>query len=94
LEEPVKNYIVEISRVNGDESTIYLEADGESVDSLFAVIGIAECGACIVDTCYRSIAEAQVAWPEAIAPTPYNLTPEAIATNCTIEGKTPAKKLN
>jgi hypothetical protein len=88
-----KTYIVEISKVDGDDTTVYLEADGRSVNSLFAVIGIAECGACIVDTCYRSIAEAQVAWPEAIAPTPYNLTPEAIASNFTIEGKTPAKKL-
>jgi hypothetical protein len=80
-----KPYIVEIGKVAGDDTTIYLEADGESVDHLFAVIVIAERGACVVDNCYRSIAEAQSAWPDAIPPTPYCLTEDAINQNFTIE---------
>jgi hypothetical protein len=87
------NYIVEIGKVDGEDTTIYLEANGESVDYLFAVISIAERGACVVDTCYRSVAEAQASWPEAIPPKPYHLTPEAINETYTIRGETPARRL-
>jgi hypothetical protein len=81
-----KNYIVEFNSLAGDDTTIYLEADGESVNHLFAVISIAERGACVVDNCYRSIAEAQAAWPDAIPPKPYHLTGNAIDQNYTLEG--------
>lgn len=80
------HYIVEISRLDGDDTTIYLEADSESVECLFAVVAI-ENGASIVDNGYRSIEEAKAAWPEAIPPKPYHLTPPAVAENCTVEGK-------
>jgi hypothetical protein len=79
-------YILELTSVNGDDTLIHMAADGESVDSLFAVICI-ENGAAIVDNCYRSIVEAQEAWPEAIPPKPYHMTPEGIAANCTINGE-------
>jgi hypothetical protein len=91
--EETKSYIVEVSSVQGDDTTIYLKSDGETVDSLYAVIGIAERGACVLDTCYRSVAEAQAAWPEAIPPKPHHLTPQATEQNCTIEGRNPSAKL-
>jgi hypothetical protein len=80
-----KTYIVEIPQVLGDETTIYLEADGYAVKSLFAIVEISDGGASIVDNCYRTIVEARVAWPEAIAPKPYQLTTSAIEQNCTVD---------
>jgi hypothetical protein len=85
----VKTYIVEISSLNGDETTIFLEADGNPVDSLYAVIGIGDRGAGILDTGYRSIREAQDAWPDAVPPTPWHLTPGAIDDNFTMDGVVP-----
>ena len=81
-----KNYIVEIGAVAGDDTTIYLVSENESVEYLFAIVSVAERGACIVDNCYRSIAEAQEAWPNAIPPKPRHLTPIAIDSHHTIEG--------
>jgi hypothetical protein len=81
-----KTYVVEISQVLGDETTIYLEADGDAVKSLFAIVEISDSGASVVDNCYRTIGEAQRAWPEAIAPKPYHVTPSAIEQNCTVDG--------
>lgn len=89
-----KSYIVEISVIDGDETLVYLEADGQPVESLYAVVAIAERGACIIDNCYRSIGEAQKAWPEAIPPTPQSLTPSAIAKHFTISGRVADKKIN
>jgi hypothetical protein len=91
--EEAKSYIVEICQVIGEHAVIYLEDRNEPVESLYAVVSIAERGACVVDTCYRSVAEAQKAWPEAIPPKPYHLSPEAIRQNCTIRGETSRKKL-
>ena len=82
-----KNYIVEIQQVNGDDTTIYLESEGEPVNHLFAIVSIAERGAGIVDNCYRTIGEAQKAWPDAIVPKPHNLTPIAINEQFTLEGR-------
>jgi hypothetical protein len=81
-----KNYIVEISRVEGDETSIYLEDDDGPVDHLFAIVSIAERGACIVDNCYRTIDEAQLMWPNAIPPKPHHLSPIAIDRHFTIKG--------
>ena len=86
-------YIVEIPRVLGEETTIYLEADGYDVKSLFAIVEISDGGASIVDNCYRTIVEAQAAWPEAIAPKPYHLTTSAIEQNCTVDSQIPHRKL-
>lgn len=88
-----KTYIVEIAQVLGDETTIYLETDGNAVKSVFAILEISDGGASIVDNCYRTIGEAQSAWPEAIAPKPYHLTTSAIEQNCTIVGEIPDRKL-
>jgi len=79
-------YIVKIPQVLGDETSIYLETDGNTVESLFAIVEISDGGASIVDNCYRTIGEAQSAWPNAIPPKPYHLTPNAIEQNCTIPG--------
>lgn len=88
-----KTYIVEIPQLLGDDTTIYLEADGDAVKSLFAVLAVSADGASIVDNGYRSIEEAYQSWPEAIRPTPYRLTPNAIEQNCTIRGEGPNQKL-
>lgn len=88
-----KTYIFEIPQVPGDETTIYLEADGRAVKSLFAIVEISHGGASIVDNCYRTINEAQSAWPEAIAPKPYHLTTSAIEQNCTIDNEIPNPEL-
>ena len=88
-----KTYIVELSQVLGEETTIYLETDGEAAKSVFAILEITDGGASIVDNCYRTISEAQSAWPEAIPPKPSHLTPAAIEQNCTIDGGMPAPKL-
>jgi len=87
-----KMYIVEIPQVLGDETTIYLETNGYAVKSLFAIVAISDGGASIVDKCYRTIDEAQSAWPEAIAPKPYHLTMSAIEQNCTIDSEIPNRK--
>ena len=88
-----RTFIVEIAQVQGDATTIYLESDGVALKSLFAIVEISDGGASIVDNCYRTIGEAQGAWPEAIAPKPYQLTPSAIEENCTLHGEIPNPKL-
>jgi hypothetical protein len=42
-----KTYIIEIPQVLGDETTIYLEADGNAVKSLFAIVEVSDGGASI-----------------------------------------------
>lgn len=88
-----RRYIVEIPQVNGDETTIYLETNGYPVKSLFVIVAISDGGASVVDNCYRTIDEAQSAWPEAIAPKPYHLTVTATEQNCTVDSKIPNRKL-
>jgi hypothetical protein len=88
-----KTYIVEMSQVFGDETMIYLESEGRAVKSLFAILEISDGGASIIDNCYRTIGEAQRAWPEAIPPKPYHLTPTAVEENCTIDGRVSSPKL-
>jgi hypothetical protein len=85
-------YVVEIPQIQGDETTIYLETNGNVVKSLYAIVEISDGGASIVDNCYRTIDEARSAWPQAIAPKPYHLTPSAIERNCTIVGRIPNPK--
>ena len=87
-----KTYIVEIPQVMGDETTIYLETDGNAVKSLFAIVEISDGGASVVDNCYRTIGEAQHAWPEAIAPKPTHLSPSAVERNYTIHCEMPNTK--
>jgi hypothetical protein len=91
--DQTKAYIVEIPQVLGDETTIYLETDGYAVKSLYAIVEISDGGASIMDNCYRTIGEAQSAWPNAIIPKPYHLTPSGIEQNYTIPGEVPKRKL-
>ena len=88
-----KAYIVEIPQVLGDETTSYPETNGYPVKSPFAIVGISDSSASIMDNCYRTIGEAQSAWPEAIAPRPYHLTTSAIKQGCTIDSEIPNRKL-
>lgn len=81
------------TQVDGDKATIYLEADGSAVRSLYAIVEISDGGASIVDNCCRTISEEQSAWPEAIPPKPYHLTPNVVDQNCTIDGENPSRKL-
>jgi hypothetical protein len=71
------NYIIELEALDGEETVIHLEADGESVPRLWAVVRADAGGAGIVDNGYRSLAEARAAWPEAVAPGAAALTPDA-----------------
>jgi hypothetical protein len=91
--DKAKTYIMELPQVLGDETTIYLETNGNAVKSLFAIVEISDGGASIVDNCYRTIGEAHGAWPEAIAPKPYHLTTSAIEQNCTVDSEIPHRKL-
>ena len=84
---------MEFPQVLGNETTIYLETNGYAVKSLFAIVEVSDGGASIVDNCYRTIVEAQVAWPEAIAPKPYHLATSAIEQNCTVDSEIPHRKL-
>jgi hypothetical protein len=88
-----KNYIVELPSMDGDTTTIYLEADGESVDKLFAILSVDARGASIVDNGYRSLKEAMEAWTNAIPPKPEHLTGQSIAENYTIQGRTARARL-
>jgi hypothetical protein len=61
-------YIVALETVHSDDTTIFFEADGRLVDCLYAIVQVTPKGAGIVDNCYRSVAEALAAWPDAISP--------------------------
>jgi len=71
-------YILALDSLDGDDSVIYLEADGVSTDSLFCIISVGPNGAGIIDNGYRSLNEARAAWPDAIAPTAANLSPSRV----------------
>lgn len=64
-----KLYILELKELCGEDVDIQLMNEGEPVDTLYCIISVGENGAHIVDNGYRSIKEAQDAWPEAQAPT-------------------------
>jgi hypothetical protein len=80
-------FIVELEALDGDDTCIRLEADGEVVSRLWCIVRVGSEGAGIVDNGYRALAEAQQAWPEAIAPKPPALTREAGDQGYTIEGE-------
>jgi hypothetical protein len=86
-----KNYILALESLNGDESTIYLEADGVSTDSLFCIVSVGSDGASIVDNGYRSLSEVRAAWPDAIVPRPANLSASAAAASFTIDAQPNAR---
>lgn len=67
-----KYYILKIDSYTGDDTTRdqheILDEDGwnQEIPALYAIVRIAKDGASIADDGYRSIAEAQKSWPEAL----------------------------
>lgn len=61
-------YIIALDAVDGEDTSIFLESEGEAVKQLFAVVCVSGRGANIVDNCYRSLDEVKAAWPEAVSP--------------------------
>lgn len=55
-----RTYVVEISQVLGDVTSIFLETDGNEVKSLFAIVEISDGGACIVDSAIARSAKRRV----------------------------------
>lgn len=47
----------------GDETTIYLETDGNAVKSLYAIVEVSNGWRVHRRHCYRTIDEARSAWP-------------------------------
>lgn len=85
----IVRYIVELERMEGEETTIHLASGGEPVPRLWCVVSAGPRGAAIVDQGYRTLAEARVAWPEAIPPSPAALTRDAADESHVIDrGKT------
>ena len=65
-----KHYIIAVEPLDGEDVQIYIESEGEANATVYAVVAVDTRGASIVDSGYRSVAEARQAWPEAIAPSP------------------------
>lgn len=62
-----RQYLIELSTFEGEDTACYLLG----VDPMWIVISASPtAGASIVDFGYRSLKEAQEAWPEAVAPGP------------------------
>jgi hypothetical protein len=73
-----QRYIVEINGLEGAEVSILIRgADGEALHAHYAVVLVDAQGASIVDSGYRSDADAKAAWPEATEPGGNHLTPSA-----------------
>lgn len=80
-----KKYILALESLDGEDCTIYLEADGVSTDSLFCIISVGPDGAGIIDSGYRSLSEARAAWPEAVVPRAAKLLPGVRKASFTID---------
>lgn len=71
-------YIVEINAFDGSEVSVFIQdADGHPLSAEYAIVMVDAQGASIVDSGYRSVAEAKTAWPEAREPGGNHLTPSA-----------------
>ena len=71
-------YIVEINGFEGSGVSVLIQdADGEPLQAHYAIVLVDAQGASIVDSGYRSVAEAKAAWPEAREPGGNHLTPSA-----------------
>src|SRR6266436_9461450 len=78
MQTNAQRYIVEIDGFEGSEVSVLIQdADGEPLSALYAIVLLDVQGASIVDSGYRSIAEAKAAWPEAREPGGNHLTPSA-----------------
>jgi hypothetical protein len=90
----VQRYIVELNGFEGSEVSVFIHgSDGEPLSALYAVVLVDLQGASIVDSGYRSVAEAKAAWPEAKEPSGNHLTPSA-ADERAISGTLGAPKLS
>lgn len=56
-------YVVRLDSFEGEDT--YLRCGDDVQDHLFCIIVVTPEGAEVVDSAYRSIAEAKAAWPEA-----------------------------
>jgi hypothetical protein len=87
-------YIVEINGFEGSEVSVFIQgAYGGSVYAHYAIVLVDVQGASIVDSGYRSVAEAKAAWPEAKEPSGNHLTPSA-ADERAISGALRSSKLS
>ena len=78
MRREAQRYIVEINGFDGSEVSVSVRtADGESLSALYAIVLVDAEGASIIDSGYRSVAEAKAAWPEAKEPSGNHLTPLA-----------------
>jgi hypothetical protein len=82
-----KYYILALERLDGEDTMIYLEADGVATGSLFCVVSIGPHGAGIIDNGYRSLSEVRAAWPEAIVPSASTMSSRVRAANFTIDAE-------
>jgi hypothetical protein len=78
MHKRAQHYIVEINQFEGSEVSVSIQdADGERLPAHYAIVLVDGQGASIVDSGYRSIAEAKAAWPDAREPGGNHLTPSA-----------------
>ncbi len=86
MQPNTQRYIVEISAFEGSEVSVSIQdGDGQPLSAHYAIVAVDMQGASIVDSGYRSVAEAKEAWPEAREPGGNHLTPSA-ADECAIPG--------
>jgi hypothetical protein len=88
----VKHYILAVEPLDGEEVQITITCGWQTDVTVYAVIAVDERGAGIVDSGYRSIYEAQQAWPEAIPPSPAVCLTPSEADKQAIEGTTAVRK--
>ena len=78
MQTNAQRYIVEINAFEGSEVSVFIQdADGEPLFAHYAIVLVDLQGASIIDSGYRSVAEAKGAWPEAREPGGKHLTPGA-----------------
>ena len=89
-----QRYIVELNGFEGSEVSVFIQdATREPMSALYAIVLVNVEGASIVDSGYRSVAEAKAAWPEAKEPSGNHLTPSA-ADERAISGTLGSSKLS
>ena len=78
MQTNAQRYIIEINAFEGSDVSVFIQdADGEPLSAHYAIVMVDVQGASIVDSGYRSVAEAKRAWPEAREPGGNHLTPSA-----------------
>ncbi len=94
MQTNAKRYIVELNGFEGSEVSVFIhDSNGELLSAQYAVVLVDVEGASIVDSGYRSVAEAKAAWPEAKEPSGNHLTPSA-ADERAISGTLGSSKLS